>query len=647
MDFIIDSLLGGVNDSDPAISLPNDQATVATNVEFFLSMLGERRRGTSATTLPASISGKDRVTFLHRHIPGTDPTAAEFWVLGVTGTSTYQLAKKTTSWTDITVGDAPTLTGFSQYQWNAASHAGKLFIAYDSSVDRLHVVDAGATALRRVGLAAPGAAPTGADDGGAGTFSGTRYYRVRYTVQVSGVTTIRGEPSAVLTFAPNGNDTGIVVTKPSTISESETHWELEASLDNANFYRLATTVVGTTTVTDTTNVVTGYAASYTLSEDIEDYSLIPSVRYLVVDEDRLVSGGSWETSAHSSRVMWTPVGSADGVGNDERLELDTDPLVDLDSLEGGPLTGLANSSAGEIFAFKFNRIYKLVRSGIRTRAYDVICLSKARGALHGSVVNGVDQTGRPCVYFLDPAVGPCRAGAGGIKQCGADIYNTWTTRNLEATKVICCGLYYPSTSQVIWNIATGSSNTPDLSIVLHTNLMREADDGTRRGWTIWNGTRSKGMAMCLFSSNIEDGAARNHTLVPFIGTEGLGLVHQCDTGTTDNGTAYSARIVTKPYFIKSILHQFGVRSGALLAKAVTGAKVDVKVIRDFGLETPVTVSNVTFDATASETDVIKVLDNLSGSSLRVAQFEFVDPTSAGTRFELNQLCLNEILQESN
>ncbi len=217
-DFIIRSLLGGVNDSDPSISLPEDQCTVATNIEFFLSMLGERRRGTSAITLPASLSGKDRITFLHRHVPGTDPTAAELWALGVTGTASMQLARKTTSWSDVTMSDTATLTGFSQYQWAAASLHGKLFICFDSNVDRLHVVDSGSTTMRRVGLATP-AAPTGANDGGAGTFAGTRYYRVRYTFQDTGVTLRRSEPSAVLTFAPNGNDTGITVTKPASIND--------------------------------------------------------------------------------------------------------------------------------------------------------------------------------------------------------------------------------------------------------------------------------------------------------------------------------------------------------------------------------------------------------------------------------------------
>src|SRR5580692_2595982 len=39
------SLRGGMNDTGPANSLPDDQCVNATNVEFFSSAVGERRAG--------------------------------------------------------------------------------------------------------------------------------------------------------------------------------------------------------------------------------------------------------------------------------------------------------------------------------------------------------------------------------------------------------------------------------------------------------------------------------------------------------------------------------------------------------------------------------------------------------------------------
>src|SRR3990167_10656019 len=100
-DLIIGSLRGGANNSDPSIAIDEDQCVQADNVEWIDSMLGERRKGTSAITLPSNIIGGDsdaaldRVTFLYRHLPTSDETAAELWVLGVDGTSTAVLVKKT------------------------------------------------------------------------------------------------------------------------------------------------------------------------------------------------------------------------------------------------------------------------------------------------------------------------------------------------------------------------------------------------------------------------------------------------------------------------------------------------------------------------------------------------------------------------
>ena len=153
--------------------------------------------------------------------------------------------------------------------------------------------------------------------------------------------------------------------------------------------------------------------------------------------------------------------------------------------------------------------------------------------------------------------------------------------------------------------------------------------------------------MCLFSTNIEAGTARNRILVPFIGTEGLEFVHICDTGNDDNGVPYLARILTKPYALKGMIYRFGVKAGVLLAKAITGAKINLSIIRDFGLETPCSVKDISFNATGRESEVIRILDDLAGSEMHVAQFEFTDPSVPGTRWELNQLGLIESDQGRN
>jgi hypothetical protein len=279
-----------------------------------------------------------------------------------------------------------------------------------------------------------------------------------------------------------------------------------------------------------------------------------------------------------------------------------------------------------------------VRSGNRSNAYKFYNLSKERGAIPGSIVGAIDQNGNAVLYVLDPATGPTRIGSrGGLQTTGADLKETWRTVNLDASDVIARGLYDQDTRQVQWCVATDDSDTPTLGLVLQTNEMQDtADTGARRGWSIWTGPRAQALTMCLFADNIDDDTARNNTLRPFIGLEG-GSILRCDTGDDDNGTEYSARIVSGP-LAGSILHQTEIKAGALLAKAVTGASIDVKVSRDFGLETK-TVSAVAFDATGSETQVVKDLDNLTISEFHTLQVEFVDVATPGARWELNEFAM--------
>jgi hypothetical protein len=648
-DFVLASLRGGVNLHDPKMALADDQCVIANNVEFVRSMLGERRRGTAAVTLPSSLSGKERISFLHRHVPGTDDTAAELWAFGFTAGGSGVLSRKTSSWTDVTLLNTTDLTGFYPYQWQAASFKGAIFIAKKTNKDRLHMVPAGSTTERMAGLAQPNA-PTVADQG-SGTLTGTRYYRVRMTKKSGSTVIVRSEPSDSVSITPSGSGSAVRVTKPTTI-EDATDWEIEASKDDVNFFVIGTAAVGTTTFDDDQDYATGYAQDFELSEDIGNYTLWWSPRYLAVDDDRLLVGGSYEQSDLSSTVGWSPSGNAEGVGNAERYELQNDPTVNLDGLDGGPLTGLTRAVSGEIWATKFSRIYKLVRKGSVKSAYDPICMTTERGALHGSHVLGVDPQGRPCLYVLDPSVGPLRIGIGGIKQCGVDISGKrtdggWAALNLDATKVVCSGVYYPTTRQVIWNIATSGSNVPNLAIVLQTNEQVETDkEGLRRGWSTWDGERASGLAMCLFATNINSNTTRNRTLVPFIGVEGGELLHMTDTGVDDAGTTYVASIRTKPHKMKTLLQKFGVKAAALCAKAIASSQITVKLIRDFGLDTQKTVSNQSLAASAAgETDVIKFLNDFAGSEMRVAEIIFEDATSPTARFELNELALIEDPQE--
>lgn len=640
-DFTLVSLRGGLNDTDPPSALTDDQCTVAENVEFNLSTIGERRKGCVDIDLPAAVTGDanmQAVTFLHRHLPTTDETASELWLLAQHLTSQFfTLQRKTTAWFTVTPVTDIDVTSNRGYQLSAQTLHGKLFLAYRAvgAIDRLHVWDG--TSLRPTGLAEP-AAPSVANTG-AGTYAGTRYIRVRYTKQVSGATVLRSEPSDATTFAPSGTGLSARVTKPAAISEGETHWEVEASTDNANFYRIATVVVGTTTYDDSVAYTPGYASATgaVLSEDIGDYSLIHSGKFLSADQDRLLVGGSWEDTELASRVAWTPVYNDPGDGNDERIPLDTDNFLDLDGFEGGPLTYLSGSVNGYIYAFKRSHTYRLGRTGQRTRAYEATNLSKSLGALPGSVVEGMDQYGMPCLYFLDPETGPCRTGGARIIQSASrDILNTWRTVNTDAL-VVSRVLYYPESRQVHWWIATTGGTTPNFKLVLQTNETRETPDGVRKGWATATGKIARAYAACLYSDNIDDNVARSLALRPFIGvTAADGYVLRCDTGITDNGTAYAARLVSKPFVLRGLLSKFGSLSVAILAKASSSASVIVKLIRDFGLESLEKETTLAASAMA-ETHVIKQFKNLGFSGMYAMQLEFKDAAVPAGTWELNRL----------
>lgn len=645
-DLIISSLRGGMNDSDPPIALEPDQVVLAKNVEFTVSTCGERRRGSEAVDLSGSnVAAKASVTFLHRHLPSVDEADAELFAFGYTSAVSYAFDRKDTSWHAVSFVDNPLLTDGGQYNFQAVTVHGKSFIVYKSGVDRLHVWDG--TTFRRAGLKAVATAPTAVETGSAGTFAGNRYYRTREIVK-SGSTILRRSepgPNSAL-FVPSGTKTGATVTKPADMGENATHWELEGALAAApdDFYLIATTVVGTATATDTTSPSYD-AAGFDISEESGAYTVPHSPEFVVVDEDRLVLGGALSNDALSSRVAWTSVYNDPGVGNDERIPIATVQFYDLDTYEGGRLTGITPSINGALWVFKRNHIYKLVRTNNVDKAYNRLTITKKRGALKGSIVEGVDQGGRACLYFLDPHVGPCRIGVGGLQQCGADILTTWKRVNTDAT-VVCRSYFDADNRQVHWFVAFDGSDTPTYRLVLQCNQTRDTDEGVRRGFSVWDGESAKALCVCLFAENIDEGTDRSTVLKPLIGTANSGRIWQLNTDAIDdNGTDYTATITTKPYTPANIMHQFKVMAGALLAKASQGISVVVTAVKDFGITTKA-VNPVDLSPVASEDHVIRPMNGLTLGALSVVQFTIEDPATPTGRWELHQLATKETSGQS-
>lgn len=607
---VIASLRGGVNLSDPPAFLREDQCVEALNVDFSEATVGATARG-AVRIQPPSSSGNTICLF--RHLPTSDQTASElFTVINNAGTAAGFY--RTTVWNSITWGDAPNLTT-GPYGVRCQTLHGKLFLAYPSAVDRLHVRDAGTGTVRRAGLAAP-AAPAVANTGSGSYAAVIRYYRVRYTVQSGGVTLRRSEPSPVQSFTPSGTGTAARVTKPAAVSEGETHWELEASSDNVNFYRIATTVVGTTTVDDSA-AVTSYAEN-PLSEDIGDYALLWSPKYLSADEDRLLIAGSWDQAALRSRVAWTPVYQAPGAGNDERLELDTDPYLDLDGYEGGELTGLSKALNGYVYAFKSSHIYRLVRTNNRARSYEAILVTKSTGALSDSLVSAFDAQGNPAQYFWDPILGPQRIGASGVEDCGRDIRPIVSRVNINAARPV-HGMYYPDRDQVHYWVALDGASTPNYKLVFQIRDGRRSEEGVRGGWVPHDRASSTALCAALYAANVDTAAARSLSLLPVLGlpSSSTPKLLQGDVGTTDDGVLVLGSAVGKAHSPSGLLRQIGVMAATVVGPAETGRVTTVDLIRDYGRQTA--SEDVDLSPLSGQSHAIVPLDNARLSELRTVQ----------------------------
>lgn len=613
--------------------LREDECASALNVEWWLSALGERRLGCSAFALTDSgLTTEDAIVHLAEHFPTNDIQAPEYWAIGATPGTSSKVAKCSAgTWAAVTPDDAITDDAPGVYGIQSQPLNGKLFFAYPSEENRLHVWDG--TSLRRTGIAQPGDAPTVANTG-SGTFAETRWYRVRFIERnVDGVTVRRSEPSDDVEFTPSGSGASARITQPTPVDEGETHWEVEASSDGDFFFLIATVAIATTTYDDSTDLS---SSSYSLvglaSEEIGAYLLQESVKFLAADGDRLLTAGHWSDAGKQSRVSWSPVVADPGAGNDERLPLQTggDNYVDLDNYEGGAITGISKTTIGTWYAFKWSHIYRLARTGDVNHAYEPTCVTKARGALPGSIVEGLDEAGRPVIFFLDPAIGPCMVGASGLRVIRG-LHDTWQSVTVTAdSDVMCRAIYYGDKQQVQWWVPTNDATTPTLKIVVQVNLLRQSDEGgaVSGGISLANGLIAKAVAAAIWhETTIENGVERLRAR-PFIGlaqgddVTSSEMLQRCDVGDTDNDVAYVASIITRPYVAAGLLNQWGVMVAALLASTSSTASLSLSCIRDFGLET--LSKTVSLTATSTEDYATRVVDDLVMSEARVVQFKLSD-----------------------
>jgi hypothetical protein len=390
-----------------------------------------------------------------------------------------------------------------------------------------------------------------------------------------------------------------------------------------------------------------YEANGTLSDAIGAYLTIPSAKFLIVDGDRLVYGGHWTNAALASTVGWTPVKNDPGVGNAERAPIVTtggeaiNNTQDLDNYDGGGLTGLASTSFGYWFAFKWQRIYAAIRQQNVVNAYSISTVSTTRGAITGSVIRAGNNDGTGAIYFLDPFVGPCRLTAGGVVNPIYGLRNTWKRINLAATSVVCCGCYYPYKQQIEWFISVDGGNTPTLGITIQTSSLAYDTNGLLRGGiSLMTGRRAQAQCAAALTYTV----GNQTTDFPFVGLTSPDFVQRCDTGTDDNGTAFTATITTKPIYATGLLNRWGVRAVEALMTADANGSVSMALVRDMGVETTAPIVQ-SLAPVNSESQVLVQYDNLVMSDARAIQVTMTDG-AAGKNWQAQRIDLKPRSEET-
>lgn len=522
-DIEFTNLRGGRNGADSPIELPDNQCVEAMNIDWFKGPLGAKRGG--ADELDISTSGLDEIWSLFRHVPDGNDINAELWAVDSAGNVARNIAGV---WQTITLDDV--ITDLFQ-EVSFCTLNGKLFMGYKSAVDRLHVFDPAVNAVRRVGLVAPTAPPTVANTG-AGTYAATlRYYRTR-VIQLSGTTVVRkSDPSEEVSFTPSGTGTAARITMAGAPNERETHWEVEVSLDNLEWFVLAGTegldppiAIATTTYDDDTP--TADYLDLTTAVETGFFTVATSVRYLASDGNRLLMAGSFAATGLTSRIWNSAVLGALDQGDDERI-ISTDDIkgyVDINEKDGGRITALSLPVDGSVYAFKYRQTWRGTPTGNPDAPYIFKKISEAVGCVFfKTLVIAEDDRGNPILGFLSYK-GPYRIGIVGLEYTGRDVEDVWFGRyaysglavNLDAGTMVAHGVYHSDNHQIWWWVPQASASSPNFKIVQDVKhaTMRDAF-GVRGGWSVHDNISSRAICSTMFAETI--GATMSMKLKPYIG----------------------------------------------------------------------------------------------------------------------------------
>jgi hypothetical protein len=622
---VIDDLRAGRNGYDAPWAIFDTECVDAVNVDFYKARLGNKRGGMAATTL-TSTTRTGVTSSLFRHVPGTDETLAELWAVDDAATPIIERLAGGTAWAAPSIKDAPTGNG---WDFSAASINGKLFLAYKSGQDRLHVWD-GST-VRRAGLTDI-ALPSPADTVAGGAYPAVqRYYRVRLTVQVATVTVRRSEPSPGAAFTPSGVNLAVRVTNSGGLpGEGETHWELEASTDNVLYYRIATVVIGTTFYDDSAAVGT-YNAN-PLSALSGTYETQISYKFIAADQNRLLGFGAWNTAQKQARIHISAVIGSLDVGDEERLDINSNYYMDFDESDSGVATGMAGPIFGAFFCFKDRQVWQLTPTGTTVQPYRQEAISKSIGTIsHHAIARGEDRHGNAALYWMSHR-GMYRWSINGLEYIGRNmedyVLGPNATINLAATKSVARVAYYADKRQIWCWWATASGN--DCNVCAFFDVQTDGWSRVPTGDLLAN-------IRCVAPFATTIAAAMSRDLKLHVGqTGGVTRIWKTDTGTDDNATTYQAYVLTKASEPGGPGFYGGVGDATLLAKAAAGVTITATVTADFGVQSVTGTALLTADG--SETRVTRRLEGsaLSGD-VRFLQYQLGDAAAVSNAWTLDRL----------
>jgi hypothetical protein len=610
-----------------------DMSAQSVNVILYEGGLGSKRAGSSSITLSGYSDHNAMVEF----VPGQDLTAAELFTVDNSGTK--QILRSTTGSSTAKTDSALTLKdniASAAYEFSAVTLNGKLYMAYDSTVNRLHVFDPGlsTTEVRRAGMGTP-AAPTAATLGGAGlTFTGT--YKVAYTEQRSSVTVRRSElsPSVAVSIT---DDSGIRVTKPAAISEGETHWELYRLGTDGTYYLLATTVVGTTTVDDTSSTPPSTTAEPTAGSNTP----FPSVKFLGTDGNRLYGLGVWESSAGDSmspkagRFYFGPVLDSSSVHDDERINNTTElqGFIDLARNAGSPDRGVTKKPVNNvIYAFQSDAHFGLIPTESPTTPYRRVPYYGSGAWTNQSIVVADARDGSTAAFFLDPVKGPfTQGGKHGLKWCGKDVKDIWDTVNRDASTLGAWGIWWADRNLILFGIATGANNVPNKGIALDpTEMFLDEEGDLRGGWVEWTGDLLDSKCAVVFSNTFA--STRSRTRVPYFGrNSGTVLLKYDETVTSDNSAAFQAYV--RSGSLADEVVGLELRRAHVRASAESGVTIRQTLIRNTGDETNRT-SDVVLTAVGSETHVRRKFEDAALQDGDTFQVQLGDASAVASAWDL-------------